>query len=167
MGVVDVVDDLLFTGQGVDHVGHCTHAVDGVKQDNGLGRIGHTDGHPVAGAHALGAQCLGGGVHLSDEILKAHFIAIEVIGRRVGQALGRGLHCVDHGTVEILQRSGNVTRCFEPRRFHVGRHRPGDGAGLIFYIVGALELSCFICSHSNCPPPAVDPAVRDGRRCVG
>ena len=167
VGVVDVVDDLLLAGQGVDHVGHCAHAVDGIEQDNGLGRIGHTDGHPVAGAHALGAQRLGGGMHLSDEILKAHFVAVEVIGRRVGQALGRGLHRVDHGTVEILQRSGNVARCFEPRRFHVGRHRPGDGAGLIFYIVGALEFFCFICSHSSCPPPGADPAVRDGHRCVG
>ena len=44
--------DLLFTGEGVHHVGDASHFIDCVKHYDGLGRVGHADGHCLAFLYA-------------------------------------------------------------------------------------------------------------------
>ena len=112
LGDVQVKADLLRGREGMDHVGHGAQTVHGVEAVQRLGRVGHTDGHPVTLADAQGVQRTGGTVNPLQESGVAGFAPHEFIGGqlRIGPG-GLGHKLVDgqrriinglrHGTVKI------------------------------------------------------------------
>ena len=114
LGEVQVEGDFLGGGQGVDHIGDGPDAVQGVEAVQGLGGIGHADGHlvPLADAHFV--QALGGGLDALHKLRIGSLLAHEHIGHMVRMPLGSSLHHFIHGFVGIFQRSRCIPVIFQP-----------------------------------------------------
>ena len=118
LGFVEVELNLLFSRQGMDHVGDAAHQIHGVEHVDGLRAVGHGDGDAVAGADAQHLQALGAALDLLDHFAVGGGLAHEVKGDVVGVLLRHQLQRLEHGAAEIFQMHGHVTHVGGPRGFH-------------------------------------------------
>ena len=114
LGEVQIEGDLLGGGQGVNHIGNGPDPVQGIEAVQGLGGIGHADGHLVALADAHFVQALGRGVDALHELRIGGLLAHEDIGRVIRILFGGSGHHFIHGLVGILQRSRGISIIFQP-----------------------------------------------------
>ena len=104
MGHIQVKSNFLGSGQGMDHVGDGSDAVQGIEAVQGLGGVGHTNGHPVALADAQLHQALGGPVDTLDKFFIGGSLAHKGIGQGLGIFLSGLRHHLIHGQTGIVQR---------------------------------------------------------------
>ena len=117
LGLVDVKLNLLFTGQGMHHVGDGADEIGGVKDVDGLRAVGHGDGHAVPLPNTDGAQALGAALDLLYHLLIGGGTPHKVKGNCVGILPCNALHSLVHGALEIIQMGGHVPQIFHPWGF--------------------------------------------------
>ena len=142
-GLLDEKLDLALAGQGVDHVGHRAHKIDGVKNRHRLGAVGQGHGDFVPGPDTHGFEGPGADVDLLHHLLIGGPFAHEHIGGAVGEAPGAALH-------RLVERAALVVE--------MGGHLPIGGKP------GGLH--CGFSTHSQVPPSAVGPAGPGLRACT-
>ena len=116
-GVVQVELNLLLRGQGVDHVGNAAHQIHRIKQVNGLGAVGHSDGDLVAFPDADGFQGFGTGFDLFHQLFVGGGLAHEIKGHILRVFLCDDFHRLEHGPFKIIQMHGGIAHGILPRRF--------------------------------------------------
>ena len=158
--VIDVAHNLLLAGEGVNHVGHGANPVDGIKQNDSLGGVGHTDGDPLSHFHALSLQGPGCQVNLVNEIFIGHLVAKKVIGHALGVALGGGFDGVHHGAVVVLEVYRQV-----PYHLVPGGLYP-LGLRVAYAVLRNGMKNVLMHIHSCFSPVRADPEAPGGHRCV-
>ena len=118
--------DLPLGGQGVDHVAHGAHQVDGIEHDDGLGAVGQADGDLVPGADADGFERPGAQLHLLDKIPVGGALAHEIIGDVGGVLVGHLFDGLEHGALEVIQVRGDVAQALEPGSLDLRHGRGGS-----------------------------------------
>ena len=122
-GVVEVLEQLPFHVEGVDHHGHgpaFDHAPEG---DHGLGQVGQHDGHALARPDARAAQGAGKAFHGLVQGLVAQAGILEDQGRALGIARGGLVQQAVQGLVEDADGTGNGRFVMgEPGTVQLGGH---------------------------------------------
>ena len=118
LGLIEVELNFLFRRQGVDHVGNAAHQIHRVEHIDGLGAVGHGDGHLVPGPDAQHLQALGTALDLLDHLAVGGGLAHKVKGDVVGVFLGHLFQSLEHRPAEILQVHGHIAHVGGPGSFH-------------------------------------------------
>ena len=103
MREIEIELDLPRSGKRMDHVGHCTNAVQAIERVQGLRAVGHTDGDAVALFDAHGEKRLRRLVDLLHELREGRLFAHEFIGRQLRIALCCGFDHLIDGLLRIRQ----------------------------------------------------------------
>ena len=122
-GVIEVLEQLPFHVEGVDHHGHgpaFDHAPEG---DHGLGQVGQHDGHALARPDARAAQGPGKAFRGLMQGLVAQAGVLEDQGRALGIACGGLIQQAVQGLVENSDGTGNGRFVMgEPGTVQLGGH---------------------------------------------
>ena len=112
MREIEIELDLPRSGKRMDHVGHCTNAVQAIERVQGLRAVGHTDGDAVALFDAHGEKRLRCLVDLLHELREGRLFAHEFIGRQLRIALCCGLDHLIDSLLRIRQMMRHITVIF-------------------------------------------------------
>ena len=112
MREIEIELDLPRSGKRMDHVGHCTNAVQAIERVQGLRAVGHTDGDAVALFDAHGEKRLRCLVDLLHELREGRLFAHEFIGRQLRIALCCGFDHLIDGLLRIRQMMRHITVIF-------------------------------------------------------
>ena len=122
--LVEVELDLLLARERMHHAGNASYEVDGVEHVDGLGAVGHGDGHTVALADADGLQGAGALLYVLDHPGVGGGLAHEVKGHVLRVAGCDGGDHVEHRALKVVQMHGHTLCVGVPRRLYgvVFRH---------------------------------------------
>ena len=103
LGEFEIEFDLSRSKERMDHVGHCTNAVQAIERVQSLRAVGHADGDAVALFDAHGEKGLSRLVDLLHKLCEGRLFAHEFIGRQLRIALCCGLDHLIDGLLRIRQ----------------------------------------------------------------